>query len=235
MTDESTIHINFSRPIPLFVLDSVTLLPQQLLPIQISQQRDKKLFSDALDGSGLIAMAIRDTAAETKHSDHPAVRPATCIGQIVQHESLPDGRFHILIQGICRARIINILNQDSAALPYRFAMLAPLESGESSEQDLAEFRDRLDHIFTHGPLTQLVAADSVAEVLHNEQIPTAAILELLSFTLLGDSELRYQLLAEPSPTSRALVISTEIDHLSNLLAKAQSQIMRDLPKGCSWN
>ena len=38
--------------------------------------------------------------------DSVPLRPAVCVGQVFQHEKLPDGHYNILLQGICRARIV---------------------------------------------------------------------------------------------------------------------------------
>ena len=52
MSDETAIQVNFGRPMPVFPLDQVTLLPQQVLPLHIFEPRYRQMVTDALDGSG---------------------------------------------------------------------------------------------------------------------------------------------------------------------------------------
>src|SRR3954467_9840508 len=86
MSEETSIQVNFGRPLPLFPLDAVTLLPQQLLPLHIFEERYRQMVEHALDGSGQLAMAVLDGSGKGEEGN-PPIRPAVCIGQIAQHET----------------------------------------------------------------------------------------------------------------------------------------------------
>ena len=60
MPDEVSIRVNFNKPIPLFPLDSVVLLPQQVMPLHIFEPRYRQMVDEALDSVGQIAMAVID-------------------------------------------------------------------------------------------------------------------------------------------------------------------------------
>src|SRR5580765_1551354 len=113
MSEETTISVNFGKPMPIFPLNSVVLLPHGVLPLHVFEDRYRQMVGDALDGSGQIAMAVFE-GADWKQEYHcrPPVRPAVCVGQIIQHHKLPDGRYNIALQGICRARILQELPAD---------------------------------------------------------------------------------------------------------------------------
>jgi Lon protease-like protein len=260
-SEDSSIQVNFGKPMPLFPLDAVTLLPQQLLPLHVFEDRYRQMVEHALDGSGQIAMAVfaGDEWKQTYHG-RPPLRPAVCVGQIMQHEKLPDGRYNLLIQGVCRARIIQEAAPEEGRL-YRVALLEPVgldpstmivsqpgeeESEEEETPDLGlpappepeplvEVRNRIRDLLAEGPLTQLVAAEPVLEFVRNEDVPTAPLLELVSFMLITDQGLRYKLLAEPSLQARAGLIVHELEHLSSLIKRAGDQRPQDWPKGLSWN
>lgn len=261
MSEDNSIQVNFGKPMPLFPLDSVTLLPQQLLPLHIFEERYRQMVDHALDGAGQIAMAVfaGDQWKQDYHG-RPPIRPAVCVGQIVQHERLSDGRYNVLIQGVCRARVLVELPMEEGRL-YRTAMLEPVGldpttmvvSGEEEEDEteeetpdlglppppepepLVEVRQKLCEMLEEGPLTQLVAAEPVLEFIRNEEVPTAPLLELVSFMLITDQGLRYKLLAEPSLQTRAGMIMGELEHLSSLIRRAGDQRPQDWPKGMSWN
>lgn len=220
---------------PVFPLDAVSLLPQQVLPLHIFEPRYRQMVAHVLDGSGQIAMGVfKGERWKQEYHGRPPIRPFVCIGQIVQHEKLDDGRYNVLMQGVCRATIIKEMPPSAERL-YREAMLAPVGLQPVDEDDLAVARGRLGSMLSEGPLTRLAAASSVAEYVRNGQIPTSAILELVSFTILTDPEVRYRLLAEPDTSARAEIIESELKDLSRLLVRADSQKPWEWPKGMSWN
>lgn len=257
MSEEHSIQVNFGKAMPLFPLDQATLLPQQVLPLHIFEPRYRQMVEHALDGAGQIAMAVyvpREEAS-TPAGVRPALRPAVCVAQIGQHEKLPDGCYNILVQGVCRARIIRETPPDPSRL-YRTAYLEPvgmglpdnLETMEAEETDLAALglvedrspsldaaRTRIRELLDESPLAQMKHAGAVLEYVRNDELPTGAVLELVSFTLISDPGLRYALLAEPHAETRATLIITELVHLSNLLRRAEEQRAETWPKGCSWN
>ena len=79
------------------------------------------------------------------------------------------------------------------------------------------------------------SAEAVREWIRREDVPTTALVELMSFTLLKDEELRYRLLAEADPRTRAQLLTTELAHLDRLVALAERQGHDEWPKGMSWN
>lgn len=233
--EENSIQVNFGRPMPLFPLDQVSLLPQQVLPLHIFEPRYRQMIENALDGSGQIAMAVFEGRQwQEEYHGRPAICPAVCIGQIVQHEKLTDGRFNLLLQGVCRARVIEELDPDGEKL-YRSAMLEPVGIDQPEEDALAPVRSRLEHALAEGPLKQMTASEPILEYIRNPQIPTVALLELVSFTMLNDSRVRYALLEEGDAHTRADLIEDELDKLSRLVRLALRQHPEEWPKGCSWN
>jgi hypothetical protein len=100
---------------------------------------------------------------------------------------------------------------------------------------LDSLREWLDEALSEGPLTQLTAAEKVREYVRNEQIPTSALLELVSFTMTAGGELRYQLLAEGDAGKRAEIVKDELEHIGAIIRRAQDQHPEQWPKGVSWN
>jgi hypothetical protein len=251
-TEESVIRVNFGRPIPLFPLNQAVLMPHGILPLHIYEDRYRRMVDDVLDNAGQIALAVYEdphtpndsSKAEAAFSptlpaapgvDHrPPVRPIVCIGQIMQHQRLPDGRFNIAIQGVCRARIIHELPPDDD-VPYRQAMLEPIGLDRIDESQLAPFRNRLSDLLAGGPLTDLKDSAAVLEHVANDKIPTSAILELVTLSFITDPETRYRLLAAPDARQRARIVERELGSLSTLIKRAASQRRSSPPKGCSWN
>ncbi len=236
MSDASTIQVNFARPLPLFPLTHVSLLPQQVQPFHIFEPRYRQMIDHALDGAGQVAMGVfHGQRWKQEYHGRPPLRPAVCIGQIVHHEKLEDGRYNIALQGVCRARIVAEITPSEDRL-YRIATLKPV--GLPTDQDqsrLADARRRLSGKLADGPLRRLKAAGPISDYFMKDDFPTVALMELISFTVLNNADLRYTLLAEGDPLARAALIEAELKELSRVIALADRQWPQEAPRGCSWN
>jgi len=230
MTD--AIRINFSKPIPLFPLSGPVLLPHAILPLRIFEMRYRQMVNDCLDQAGFIAMASYESGDDAGGCGE--LRSAVCVGQIVQHEGLPDGRHNILLHGVCRARIVDVLEPDEER-HYLLANLEPLEVNQADPPPMSEVRQQLRGMLMGPRLRRMRSVDTVMEWFDREDIPTHALLELIGFTLIKDDTLRYQLLAEADPDQRAELIKGELRGLDHLVRRAQNQSYTSWPKGMSWN
>lgn len=234
MSDEGqSISVNFAREMPVFPLDAVVLLPQQVLPLHIFEPRYRQMIGRCLDGSGQLAVAVVRDGVEDL-SGNPPVKPAVCVAQIVQHETLSDGRYNVLLQGVCRARIAKELPPAPDRL-FRAAYLEPIGEPNPDSDHLYQLREWIESELTEGPLRHMLVAGHVAEYLQNEEVPNSAVLELVSFAILTDPALRYRLLAEGDLDRRALIVRSELQDLARLIGLAENQRPQEWPKGCSWN
>ncbi len=233
--EDNTIQVNFSRALPLFPLDQVTLLPQQVLPLHIFEPRYRQMVSDALDGAGQIAMAVfQGKRWKQEYHGKPPVRPAVCVGHIAQHEKLADGRYNVILRGVCRARVISEPPAPEGRL-YREAMLEPIGLSQDETPVLAKLRSELEEGLEHGTLKRLAQSDTLLEFVRDEDIPTTALLELISFTLVEDKEKRYRLLEEGDADTRAGIVGIELKSLDRLIRRALRQTGEEFPRGYTPN
>lgn len=223
-----TLTVDFSKAFPLFPLPGVTLLPHGVAPLHIFEDRYRAMTRQALDGAGLIAMASiappgvataptpaqgdddaeeGDPLAALDH-DRPALRPAVCLGYLSQHERLEGGRYHVLLQGIARAEIVRELPLHQEG--FRQARLRPLgvEGAPGGVEEVAAAADRLlrrrpelDGLLEDPELLKLPAVARLAEWLE-DTVPTEAVCDVVSMTLVQEDPLRYALLAEPDAARR---------------------------------
>ncbi len=234
MSDEPV--IRFGKALPLFPLSAVVLFPHGVLPLHIFEDRYRQMVDDTLDTSGQIAMAVY-ASPEPGSWTHDAapLRPVVCIGQILQHQRLPDGRFNIALQGLLRARIAREIPPVSGRL-YRQAIMEPFGTFDpAADRSLSTARERLTSMLSSTPLTHLRDSSTVLKHMANPTIPTSAILELMTLSFINDNDLRYRLLATPDAKGRARLIESELESLARLLRQAQPQMDVHPPKGCSWN
>lgn len=223
---------------PVFPLHVAVLMPHGIAPLEIFEPRYRQMVSDALDGPGLIAMAVF-SGGEWKENYHgrPAIRPAVCVGHIAEHFKYPDGRYAVVMQGICRGRVAVELPASESKL-YREAMIEPVGTEQGDDGTLETMRDALSHSLEEGPLTDLRLAKDAARHLKNPEIPTSVVIEFLGANLPeahADTEARYQWLAAGDPGERARIVTKRLDGLATLLKKAAPQRLVETPKGCNWN
>ncbi|MEE9404505.1 MAG: LON peptidase substrate-binding domain-containing protein [Algisphaera sp.] len=197
--DLQRITVNFNRPIPLFPLPACVLLPHATVPLHVFEERYRAMVRHALDASGLIAMAVYDTQAHDGHS----LRPIVCMGYLIQHERLDDGRYHILLHGICRATLVE--EQDVHPDGYRMAMLSPFAVDEivpdDESQALTNVRERIRELLKDPALSKLGPVTEVDGWLE-DRLPTAALIDLVTLAVSPDPESRYACLAEEDPRRR---------------------------------
>ena len=235
MAEEATVRVNFGRPMPLFPLNSVVLLPHGVVPLHIFEPRYREMINDALDGTGQIAVGVFEGDRwKQEYHGRPPLRPAVCVAQIIQHPRFPDGRYNVALQGICRARIVHEMPPSEERL-YREAMLEPVGLTESDESDLGPARETLAEMLGRSPLTDLRDAITVREHLADANIPTSVLLDLISLSFVTEPAARYNLLAQPEAEGRAATVLQELGRLERLLERAAAQRRVEAPKGCSWN
>jgi Lon protease-like protein len=230
------VHVDFSKPLPVFPLPDAVLLPHAVQPLHIFEPRYSQMVDDVVEsGIKQIAMAVfKGDDWKLEYEGRPPLRSAVCIGLIVHHDELPEGRHNILLHGVCRARIAKIYEALDDR-PYRLAKLTPLEPIEQNPPALGLVRRTLKNMLGGPRLKRMRSVETVMEWFDREDVSTHALLELIGFALVHDTEMKYRLLAEADPLRRARIIRRELTNLDQLVLAAERQAFRDWPKGMSWN
>lgn len=107
----------YLEALPLFPLPGTVFFPNTLLPLYVFEARYRQMTEHALEGDGLLAVVLRRD--EEERDQLLDLFTVAGLGRIVHHERLPDGRFHILLQGLARVELSEELS--SPELLYRRA------------------------------------------------------------------------------------------------------------------
>ena len=115
--------------LPLFPLGGTVFFPHTLLPLHVFEPRYRQMTEQALVGTMHLAIVRLDD----DRADAPVAGVARVagIGRIVHHERLPDGRFHLLLQGVGRAELLRELPAEGRL--YRRAVAALVEAVDDCE------------------------------------------------------------------------------------------------------
>ena len=204
--------------VPLFPLPNVVLFPRAVLPLHIFEERYKAMTRHALEGDRRIAMALLRPGWEKCYYHRPSIEPVVCVGTILSHELLPDGKYNFLLQGTVRARIIAEVGSE----PYRLARLYRLGEIPADGDALAAYRERMVEVFTTGPLAQTAVARQFGRLL-DTPLPTADVADLIAFNFLDDVPLKQSLLADPDVGRR---VARTLEALGDVRPVCQSASVR---------
>jgi len=179
--------------VPLFPLPNAVLLPRAILPLHIFEERYRKMTADTLRSHRQIAIAVLRKGWERDYYARPAIEPVVCVGTILSHEELPDGRYNLLLQGRTRARVVEEVGDE----PYRQARLAAIAETGGSESDLAAERGRLVELLGRPAYAALPGVEQICRMAA-AGMSTSDVADLAASTLLPDAEvaLRLSLLGE---------------------------------------
>ena len=226
-----TITIDFSKPLPLFPLPGVVLMPHAATPLHVFEPRYRAMTNHALDSNGLIAMATPapaevvpgldtsdDDAATEPHDAHlTPLDEAVCLGYISQHQPAGDGRYHILLLGLTRARIADELEPHEDG--YRQALLRPLETREASDEALERVKESLMELIADEALSQLSVIQMAQEWMEQD-LAAVPLIDLLTQALCTDSSVRYANLADTDPIRRGERLVAYLRKTKNLIDSA---------------
>lgn len=192
--------------IPLFPLPNVVLFPHTVLPLHVFEQRYRDLTRDALLGHRQIAMALLRPGWERDYYGHAEIDPVVCVGEILTHEKLPDGKYNFLLRGHTRARIVREVGKKL----YRQADLQPLLQTPAPEIDLQEHRRQLLDMFRHSGIAQTTIGGQIVE-LFTQNVATPILADVIAFHYLEDITIKQELLAEADVRMRLARLVVEMD------------------------
>jgi Lon protease-like protein len=162
------------------------------------------MMEDALARDALMAIGLLEPGWEVEYAARPPVAPVVCLGRIVTHHRLDDGRYNLLLAGLRRGRITR--------------ELPPLRSFREIELELLEDENPADTAAERADLARRLfaqlrrAAGSVAlaqeqvEQIRSGQAPLGFLADILAYTAELPLADKQRLLAETNVNRRALML-----------------------------
>ena len=192
---------NFSGTARLFPLPNLVLFPHVLQPLHVFEPRYRELVEEALAGDRLIAMALLAPGWEADYEGRPPLQPTACLGRIVTHHRLEDGRFNLLLAGLQRIRLVREL---APAKSFREAeaVIHPDQYSPHGEFGRAVLRRRLLEGFRR-LANESNDAQSQLEPLLAGDISLGVLTDLVAYTLELGLDVKKRLLDEVDVDRRA--------------------------------
>lgn len=195
----------------LFPLPGIVLFPNAILPLHIFEPRYRQLTVDALATDALVTIVQTKRREPQSLAGEPAIESIGCVGKILKHERLADGRFNYLLLGCKRVRLIReivaqtLYRQAEGELLDDCEAFDPFAPAPSREELVALFRLAAEQEETIDP--------ELAKLLHSNA-PLGTTTDLLAHALSLPPSVKQDLLNERRVAYRASIL---IEHLRLLL------------------
>jgi Lon protease-like protein len=204
---------DFAGIVRLFPLPNLVLFPHVVQGLHIFEPRYRALLEDALAGDQLIAMALLEPDWESQYEGRPPIYPVTCVGRVMAHSRLEDGRYNILLHGLRRATVVREFPPEHV---FRLAEVAIMEDfyAAGGEVRRSEMQRDLLHAFQR-LLPENPATQEYLEQIFEQQLSLGVITDVVAYTLPLDLEFKRQMLAEWNVDLRAELLLARLRVLAD--------------------
>jgi Lon protease-like protein len=214
--------VDWLRELAVFPLPRVVFFPGTPLPLHIFEPRYRALVRDCLNG-GRRAMAVTllKPGYEANYEGRPDMQAVCTVGRIEQHEELSDGRFNLVLRGLCRVRLREL---PAGELAYRRADLELLDGKHNNERVP---RDMLTTLVSTASLVGTAVRRSHPDFSLGVQPddPPHQVADTLADRLLADPDARQDILETLDVPER---IKKLTGYIAGLLGQFDSQQTRGL-------
>lgn len=104
------------RTVPVFPLSGALLLPYAHRPLNVFEPRYVEMVDAALRGDRMIGLIQPEDASEESPRGRAPLQKVGCLGRLTHFEENGDGRYFIILEGICRFELVSEL---TVMTPYR--------------------------------------------------------------------------------------------------------------------
>lgn len=224
---------DFGGKVRLFPLPNVVMFPHVILPLHIFEPRYCEMLEESLATDRLIAMALLMPGWETQIDARPSIAPIVCLGKIISHTRLPEGRHNIMLAGVRRAAIKQELKTHTSFRQAKVELLEDFYPASGASRRPALQRKLLDAFQRFVPKTSL--AQEQFEQLLAQQISLGMLTDIVGFTINLPLPLKQQLLNEWHVDRRAALLLEALQRMMNPEGGLVSGASRVFPPEFSTN
>jgi len=209
--------------VPVMTLPNTAFFPQALMPLHIFEPRYQQMLRDALASNRLFAVAGLNPKATSLDQAEPPHRIAA-LGIIRACQKSDDGTSNLLLQGLCRVAITDIVTEE----PYRRIRIQALASEPgATDQENDGLRREVTRLLSVKARLAHTDAREMMKFLKSVNDPEAFI-DIAAFSLCESAALKQRLLETLDVHSRLKLfgkqLKTDIEAL-----KLQRKLQGHLP------
>jgi len=213
---------DFPGTAPIFPLPDVVLFPHAVLPLHIFEARYRSMIGDSLKSNRLIVLArLKDDYEELYYTKQAPIYEKACLGRINADHKLPDGRYHLYLEGVVRVTIQQELETD---LAYRVGRVK-LHRDRHQFSELFDPQvqaDRLLQLFRH-QIEDVAGQEPLLKILESN-LKLGTLCDFLAYASPLEIDQKQLLLEE-----------TNIEKRSRLLVQLLAELIETFPPPFSLN
>ena len=195
----------FNNVVRLFPLPNLVLFPGVVQALHIFEPRYRELMSDALADDELITMAYLKPSgiSDPAFGMEPPIAETVCIGKIISHTELEDGRYNLFLVGTRRARIIEELDVSS---PYRMAEVAIVQDGPAAHFDATTLRQQIIKEFRELAALETSWNHEALEQFLDDSLPLTQLIDMIAYASGADAHDQQVILETPDVDRRGELV-----------------------------
>jgi Lon protease-like protein len=171
--------MNLPQEMPVMTLPNAVLFPHALMPLHIFEPKYRKMLHDCIEGDRLFGIARVKRFDCPKHSPEPC--DIATIGVIRASVDHPDGTSNLILQGLHRVRILEILQER----PYRKVRIVGVETVTSDTLETTALLAKVAELAVHRASHIPQMPEGVKKFLRELSDP-AALADIVAYTLVND-------------------------------------------------
>jgi Lon protease-like protein len=204
-----------------FPLPGVVVLPGTPTPFHIFEPRYRQLFADALSGDRMLAVATL-ASEEGASQDRAPVHPIAGACFIEAEQRHADGRYHVIVRGVERVRLLAELDNGK---PYREFRVEPLEDVYPPGGSAALARQRAALEACVLQLAEVLPPESGAPQLAETapRIPSAsALADVVAAAVVSEPVQRLAVIEELDVSKRLDLVTGEVASVILMLSRGRT-------------
>jgi len=159
------------------------------------------MTAEAIAGDRQIAMVLLRPGWEPHYDDEPEIYPVACLGELLDHERLPDGRYDLLLRGTQRIRILHEIEDDKRFRSAHYEAMPNLPAPETL--GVPDLRKRMAEAILPHFANNPSARDQITSLFESE-LPLGSLCDIVSFSMPMPLDFKQRLLEEPRTLSRVI-------------------------------
>ena len=137
------------KKIPIFPLSNFIIFPKTTVPLNIFEPRYIQMIDDSMKSNRYIGMIQPKKSGDLKKPD---LHKVGCIGKITSFNETEDGRYLIVLNGVCRYEVINEISSDKlyreCEIEFKNFSKDLMEQKEKIKfEELKQIFDKLKNLF----------------------------------------------------------------------------------------
>src|SRR6201995_5915306 len=224
--DDKDILNGTQRKLPMMPIREMVIFPHMMAPFVVGRESSVRALEEALNGDRKIFLATQHDASVDEPSADDIYTIGT-IGNIVQSVRMPDGNIKVLVEGVERARSMEVNDEDGFFIATVRTSRATLQPTPQTEQLIA----RVHQLFEQYNKLQQSLNNETAAALRTDE--PAKLADIIAANLQLTIEEKQQLLEVFDPEVRLARIADTLDiaiEKLNMDRSVQSRVKRQMER-----